>query len=245
MKKQPNGPVWGYAASDHPEGWHGACATREEAIAGGRSRYGAGESFFVVEGEWLDPAQFFDANDVVEQAKEQLYANAHEDAELELSADAEKKLDALLDAWCKRHVRLRAWMAAGEPEKVEARPVTLTLAKIEELARLEREATPGPWTVWAGNPWHCTMVSPEFGKSRDAIRAGGNASDQGKNDVAFVAALRNDAPSLIEAARDAIALRELLAEAREFVNDYENPYPAATALVARIDAALSAGREGA
>ncbi len=112
------GRVWGHSSMENPDAWDGACASREEAIAQGRGWYGNGEPFWIVEGEWLDVADFFEAADAIEQAATLIYDNAHEGAELDIREGGKEALDFLLTAWARKYAVLRSWTAVGDVEQI-------------------------------------------------------------------------------------------------------------------------------
>lgn len=92
----------------------------------------------------------------------------------------------------------------------------LTIEKIEELEKLEREATPGEWEVRLGSGNHmCTMLVGNAQTKEDPQRKECSVADffpdwfakegDGREshgpDMNFVAALRNAAPALLAAAK--------------------------------------------
>ena len=65
--------LWYHAAYDDSESWHGACATREEAIAEGKAEHDS--SFYICSASSppLRLADWINADQVLEQAEEQLF----------------------------------------------------------------------------------------------------------------------------------------------------------------------------
>jgi hypothetical protein len=114
--------VWGHASERSPEQWQGTFATREEAVADGRTEY-AGD-FYVVSGHLRSATEFFpDADWIVEDAGNRACEECGEVAEdfPEASPEALKELDALLTAWVEEHVaEVRFWTADGDGELVRA-----------------------------------------------------------------------------------------------------------------------------
>jgi hypothetical protein len=76
---------------------------------------------------------------------------------------------------------------------------------LDELERLEREATAGPWRV---NTFHPNSVLSE--SRRCLAKCISFASPGGEEDAALIAALRNAAPALIARARRADELEAVL-----------------------------------
>ena len=114
--------VWGYSSTENPDVWDGSCKSREEAIEEGRANYGAGEPFWIISGEWLNVADFFDADDVIESAETQVYDNAHEGAELDIREGGKDALNALLTEWANKYAVLRSWRATGDAEQIKPEP---------------------------------------------------------------------------------------------------------------------------
>lgn len=75
----------------------------------------------------------------------------------------------------------------------------MTTAELDALEALEREATPGPWTT--GALYRCHIWGPG---DRDDTKAQPvcTVKKREEQDGAFIRALRNAAPALIEAARE-------------------------------------------
>lgn len=90
---------------------------------------------------------------------------------------------------------------------------------LDRLSELEAKATPGPWRVS-----HCEDVTieaehdPTIHLTVAAI--GDETDDRVIEDATLIAALRNAAPALIAAAREAETLRALLRE-MEWIGPYE------------------------
>lgn len=122
--------------------------------------------------------------------------------------------------------------------------MTLTPDRIEELRRLEAEATRGPWcvhpngtSVWRGEEYDSSGTLPDHGMViRGPLPASVEDGYRSFCDLDFVAAVRNVAPELLAAAEEANRLRELLAEARPLLV-HEAPY--FNDLPGRIDRALA------
>lgn len=107
--------VWGYAEDKDAETFDGHCDTREEAIAEGRAEYGPGVAFVVARGECPDPALFAPCvGDIVETMETR--ADDHGKPDLVdwpvLTDAAKEELEALLDAWARKHAPCDWWIAA-------------------------------------------------------------------------------------------------------------------------------------
>jgi hypothetical protein len=82
--------------------------------------------------------------------------------------------------------------------------------RLNELERLEREATPGPWNSITRDK--CTCKRPhahgrvESSSGVDLLSADGD-SDNGGNDARFVAAIRSATPEFLAAARRLAEIR--------------------------------------
>lgn len=111
--------VWGYAESDKVERWSGMCATREEAIKEGRSKYGDPPYFYVMSGTQYPASAYVpDANWVAEQMAETADGGEASAEFPEVSDEAKKKLDALLEAWADENVPVNFWVADGTAERI-------------------------------------------------------------------------------------------------------------------------------
>jgi hypothetical protein len=89
-----------------------------DSRSGMKHGYGAEETFWIVQGQWLEVADFFDADDVIEAAETQVYDNAHEGAELDIRGGGKDALNALLTAWAAKYAVLRSWTAVGDAEEI-------------------------------------------------------------------------------------------------------------------------------
>lgn len=84
---------------------------------------------------------------------------------------------------------------------------------LDELERLEREATVGPWSSTPSDPsqgYECFWLTacPEINQERQIATVCGPQNERNTSNAAFIAALRNAAPELIAMARlGAIAIR--------------------------------------
>lgn len=92
-----------------------------------------------------------------------------------------------------------------------------TLAKIEAMEALLGRATPGPWRDFGGEI-HCEPPSEDFVSCIGTFEEACNS----ENDRGVIVALRNAAPSLLAAAREAVRLREELARVRADLDKAEN-----------------------
>ncbi len=84
----------------------------------------------------------------------------------------------------------------------------LTIEQIEALEELEKAATPGEWR----KPFEDGALAHERDKSLLAIDKDGMAIVNRPEDAALIAALRNAAPALLQAARDNADLEQELEE---------------------------------
>lgn len=90
----------------------------------------------------------------------------------------------------------------------------MTTEKLEKLEELLHKATPGPW--WAqreydGGRTVCSMRhQTDTVCVNKAVHADGNPWDAHLDNANLIEALRNNAESLVAAAREAIELREAL-----------------------------------
>jgi hypothetical protein len=116
--REYHGEVWGYSSSESPDVWDGSCVSREAAIQEGRLDLGEDEAFWIIEGQWLEVGDFFDADDVIEAAETQVYDNAHEGAELDIREGGKDALNALLTAWAEKYAVLRSWTAVGDAQEI-------------------------------------------------------------------------------------------------------------------------------
>jgi hypothetical protein len=129
----------------------------------------------------------------------------------------------------------------------------MTSEELDELEKLEKAATPGPW-VYEHSPGDTEYALPD---SFDVIAPNGDAlcamytSDVVLSEThgQLIPAIRNAAPALIAAARENARMRAVVEAARDvhrafFVNtDGELRFvslESATATVCRLDNALSA-----
>jgi hypothetical protein len=119
-----HGEVWGYSSTKNPDVWDGACLTRQEAIDEGRANYDNNDPFWVVQGHWLEVADFFEADDVIECAETQVYDLAHEGAELDIREGGREALNALLTEWAEKYAELRSWRADFDAEEIAPQTVT-------------------------------------------------------------------------------------------------------------------------
>jgi len=112
---------WGHSTSHEPETWSGSFKTREEAIADGKDLYG--ESFYVKSGCVIDAYQAMPkADELMDRMGEYAYDNwVVPDGFPDVSAEAQNELNALLRAWCDKHLGdVEHWMCDGtKPERVE------------------------------------------------------------------------------------------------------------------------------
>lgn len=116
--------VWGVASSPDAERWEGAYESREEAIELGRSDLDLDDDcpFWVIMGEFPDPATAFDVDAILELAGERACDNWNEVAAEDfpvVSRAARDELERLLRDWARQHVEPRGWQAVGEPEQIE------------------------------------------------------------------------------------------------------------------------------
>lgn len=129
---------WSYALDDDDsEAWAGTCETKEEAIAEGirelvddvaerlydpdwKDVPGYEPHFYIGFGEKLDPAEAFDAGEIIERANEYFFDNyGGDDTEvLEVARDAEQKLQQLLTSWARENLKVLVW-TIGKVERVE------------------------------------------------------------------------------------------------------------------------------
>lgn len=83
--------------------------------------------------------------------------------------------------------------------------------KIDELERLEKAATPGPWrsSTWYGIDGGWAAVGPHHEplSDEDSDEPDGEVEDRAKNDAAFIAAARNHLPDILAALKEAQAKR--------------------------------------
>lgn len=90
-------------------------------------------------------------------------------------------------------------------------PKGLTAAELDELERLEREATPGRWDI---------VIRSDHERGKHSVAYGTDKHGKGRiltdvcnfsprGDVALSCALRNAAPALLAAARELIELRSV------------------------------------
>ncbi len=78
----------------------------------------------------------------------------------------------------------------------------LTPAQVEELERLEKAATPGPWKVGAEDGTRLSHVWPVRNSAAVADCSVGDwrySDEEMRDNAAFIAALRNAAPALLAA----------------------------------------------
>jgi hypothetical protein len=112
--------VWGYATSDDCDTWSGMCETREQAIKEARSEFGDVPYFYVMEGTQSPPSAYVpDANWVVEQMAETADGGEASAEFPEVSDEAKKELDELLEAWADRNVKVNFWVADVAAERIE------------------------------------------------------------------------------------------------------------------------------
>lgn len=101
----------------------------------------------------------------------------------------------------------------------QTKPALPTLAEIEAMEVLLGRATPGPWNVserGGGLSWDISDASDQC--LHDGYRGGFDR----EADADSIVALRNAAPSLLAAAREAVRLREELARVRADLDKAEN-----------------------
>jgi len=79
----------------------------------------------------------------------------------------------------------------------DAKPTPLTLTDLEELERLEREATGGPWRIGESNTKHVAGIDVEHEKLGIEIW---NSLDAA-TDAALIVAARNRLPQLLALSR--------------------------------------------
>lgn len=116
-----SGARWGHASSLDAETWTGAYSTREEAIEHGRREYDG--PFFVTRGSRIDPAEFMpSADELIEMAGERAADECGVEDWPDLSDQAVRELDDLLEAWARKHAQLDWWRAEGVPERIEHTP---------------------------------------------------------------------------------------------------------------------------
>jgi hypothetical protein len=89
---------------------------------------------------------------------------------------------------------------------------------LDELERIEREATAGPWRV---NTFHPNSVLSE--SRRCVAKCVSVASPGGEEDATFITAIRNAAPALIARARRADELEAELQAVKESLTAANSP----------------------
>jgi hypothetical protein len=123
QEKAKASEVWGYADSPRAERWEGSYATREEAIEAGRGECQPDDPLYVHRGRSPDPANFLPTAEWIASDMGARASDEH-DSELvgdwpDVNPEALAELDAILDAWAKKHAPCTFWEAEGEAEKVE------------------------------------------------------------------------------------------------------------------------------
>jgi len=96
----------------------------------------------------------------------------------------------------------------------------MTHEQIAELERLEKEAEPGPWEWWPASPADfddkCQLPHvPQGAYLGETLINLSDTYEGRREDCALVVALRNAAPDLIAAAKEAATLRAQVARLRE------------------------------
>ena len=120
--------VWGYAWERDPEGWMGACATREEAIEEAMAEMQQPPvvpaslcEVWIVRGTPREARAYMpDAERVLEWMGEHAYDDGATEDEgwPEVSDEAKAELGRLLVEWADRHCPEALWYAEGKPERV-------------------------------------------------------------------------------------------------------------------------------
>lgn len=118
---------------------------------------------------------------------------------------------------------------------------------LDELARLEREATPGPWKVVDhGNWWSVDGLGRTMFDDGSAADEYNQECTTGTRDL--LVALRNAAPELLRLAREAERLRAAAAKAANIVSDvaasFGDEYQARMDQLAEAHALLDAALRG-
>src|SRR5574338_111082 len=85
------------------------------------------------------------------------------------------------------------------------------MERLDELTELMERATPGPWqTDGLDNDLYDSPIWSRANLSQDEEDDEGYLGEMGKADAAYIVALVNAAPALIEAARERDALEKAL-----------------------------------
>lgn len=100
-----------------------------------------------------------------------------------------------------------------DPTPTPPRAERLTAAELDELERLEREATSGPWDVVGNTLYFCAQ------KHRHREGACWYAFLGGADLAGFIAALRNAAPRLLSSARALADATSILARCHEALGE--------------------------
>ena len=122
--------VYGWSTYED-EGFTGAFATKEEALADAYEDIGKEADVFIQAGFYEDvttlaPTGANLAEHIIELIGEESYEHCGEFAEdwPDVPAEAEKELadalDGVVKAWMAKHLKMPAWQPDGEPEKFPA-----------------------------------------------------------------------------------------------------------------------------
>lgn len=117
--------TWGYSNEQEAEHYHGACSTREEAIAEAVVELDLqpGDTFYVIRGRWPDPSECMpDAERILDWAQDSLPDVWNvEDQELEVTGGTEE-LNEFLRDWARRNLKLSCWVAVDKAEAIVVAP---------------------------------------------------------------------------------------------------------------------------
>jgi hypothetical protein len=116
--------VYGISHTRDPEdGWKGAFASREEAIAWGREEY-EGDDFWILRCERCDPARFvMAASRIIEDMEEVAYDEVGAEDWPIVTQTGRTELDALLEQWARKYCTGTLWEYDGsEPELITGEP---------------------------------------------------------------------------------------------------------------------------
>ena len=116
--------VWGFSDEPSPDMWPNHTTTREEAIALGHKKY-PGEPFYVASGYRQAPeALFLTAADYIEDAEQRASEDCEDGNEFVHVADGGREaLQAFLDDWLSKYVKIDYWIVDGTSERIEANDV--------------------------------------------------------------------------------------------------------------------------
>ena len=117
---------WVYSLDKYGEEYHGHCETREAAIAEARTELGVDarvEGFYVGRCVQVTKSQFMpSAEYILELMQESATDECGDGAEdfPDVSIEAGEELDALLKAWCEKHISRHSlpWTFVDAPEHI-------------------------------------------------------------------------------------------------------------------------------